>query len=318
MQKRTYHRLREEDRHIIDRMRKAKNTQQQIADALGVTQGTISKELSRNRGHFGYSPRQAQGKSWRRQQAKAHRSCVVVGAMKDQVVERLQFKHSPEQITGGLKRDGHAAPSRTSVYNFILADRRRGGGLYLHLRINGRRRYRHRSKASRQKLPDRIGIEHRPAVVASRERYGDWEADLIVGCQGGGYLLSLYERKIHLGKLVRLETKEASGVTRAIVQALRGMRIHTITYDNGLEFAGHGEVSRELSTQGYFCRPYHSWEKGGVENFNGLVRQYYRKGTNFLDVSEASLADVEAELNRRPRKTLGYQSPENLKHNLTA
>jgi IS30 family transposase len=318
MQKNSYHRLREEDRHIIYRMRKAGNTQQQIADILGYSQSTISKELSRNRGQRGYRPKQAHEKSSSRQANKASRSRIISGSLECEVIERLKRKHSPEQISGGLKREGAKAPSCTSIYTFIQSDRRCGGTLYLNLRINGKRRYRHRNKASRTKLPARVGIEKRPAVVASRKRYGDWEADLIAGCRRGGHLLSLYERRSRLGKLIRLDSKDAENTAKALIAALKELRVHTITYDNGLEFASHQSVSQSLGANGYFCQPYHSWEKGGVENFNGLVRQYFPKGTNFLNVSEASLTDIETELNQRPRKSLNYQSPDNLIHKLAA
>ena len=318
MPKNTYRRLREEDRHIIYRMRKAGKTQQQIANILGYSQSTISKELSRNRGQRGYRPKQAHELSSLRQANKAPRGRFISGALEAEVIERLKRKHSPDQISGGLRREGFPAPSRTSIYNFIKLDRRLGGTLYLNLRINGKRRYRHRNKANRSKLPGRVSIEERPSVVALRKRYGDWEADLIAGCRDGGHLLSLYERKSRLGKLVKLDSKDAESTAEAIIAALKGLCVHTITYDNGLEFAGHQKVSQALGASGYFCQPYHSWEKGGVENFNGLVRQYFPKGTNFLSVSEASLADTESELNQRPRKSLDYQSPDNLKHKLAA
>ena len=318
MQNSSYRRLREEDRYIIYRMRKDRISQQKIAKALGCSQSAISKELNRNRGQRGYRPKQAHKISEARQTQKRRRRAVIVSDVRIEVVDRLKRKHSPEQISGGLRRAGLVAPSRTCIYNFIQADRRDGGNLYLNLRINGKRRYRHRNKASRHKLPARVGIEERPAVVASRKRYGDWEADLIAGCRNGGHLLSLYERKSQTGKLFRLKSKDAESTADAIIETLQGMRIHTITYDNGLEFAGHQLVSKSLGACGYFCQPYHSWEKGGVENFNGLVRQYFPKGTNFLNVSEASLADIEEELNQRPRKSLNFQSPENLKHKLAA
>ena len=313
-----YRRLREEDRHIIYRMGKAGNSQSEIAYVLGFSQSTISKELSRNRGQRGYRPRQATHKALERRQSKRTRGRVITGAIEAEVCNRLKHKHSPEQISGALRRSRGTGPSRTSIYNYIEADKRSGGSLHANLRINGKRRYRHRNKASRHKLPERIGIEERPSIVERRGRYGDWEADLIAGCRGGGHLLSLYERKSRTGKLVKLLSKDAGDTAQAIITALSGLRVHTITYDNGLEFAGHQQVSYALGAAGYFCQPYHSWEKGGVENFNGLVRQYLPKGTNFLNISEASLADIEAELNQRPRKCLGFQSPYNLKHKLAA
>jgi transposase, IS30 family len=239
-----------------------------------------------------------------RQANKASRSRVISGDVEVRVIERLKRKHSLEQITGGLRREGQQAPSRTSIYTFSQCDRRCGGTLYLNLRINGKRRYRHQNKANRGKLTARVGIKNRPSIVASRQRYGDWEADLIAGCRGGGNLLSLYESKSRLGRLLRLDSKDAETTAEGIIAALKELCVHTITDDNGLEFAGHQKVSQALGASGYFCQPYHSWEKGGVENFNGLVRQYFPKGTNFL--------------NQRPRKSLNYQSPYNLKHKLAA
>jgi len=318
MSESNYRRLREEDRQIIYRMRKAGNSQQEIAYVIGFAQSTISKELSRNRGRYNYRPKQAQQMAEYRQGCKRSRAVVIEGETKAAVRERLERKHSPEQISGALRREGQRAPSRTSIYTFIRADRARGGRLYRHLRINGKRRYRHKNKTSRSKLPNRIGIEKRPPIVERRERYGDWECDLIAGCRSGGHLLSLYERKSRYGRLVLLPSKDATVTAQAIIKALQGYRVRTITYDNGLEFAGHEQVTDALGAAGYFCQPYHSWEKGGVENFNGLVRQYFPKGTNFLNEGEASLTLIETELNERPRKTLHFLSPNNLKPRIAA
>lgn len=297
---------------MIHRMRNY--TQEKTAGALGCAQSTISRELSRNRGRRGYRPRQAQAKARRRLEEKRHRRRMIEGALAEEVVARLQRKHSPEQISGALRRERGAGPSVASIYSYIRADKMTGGELYKNLRINGKRRYRHRNKANRHKLPGRVDIDLRPIVVERRKRYGDWEADLIIG--GRGALLSLYERKSRLCKLTKLESKEADETAGAMISALRGHRVHTITYDNGLEFAGHRRVNAALGAKSYFCKPYHSWEKGGVENCNGLVRQYFPKGTDFLNLDEARLAQVQTELNERPRKTLNFYSPSNLQPKL--
>lgn len=290
MPERSYRRLREGERHTIYLMRKAEYNQVQIAEALGCSQSTISRELSRNHGERGYRFQQAEHKAQNRLGEKRHRSRVIEGAMADAVRERLGRKHSPEQISGALHREKVKGPSRTSIYNYIESDKERGGDLHKNLRINGKRRYRHRNKTCRHKLPARVDIDERPAIVERRARYGDWEADLIVGSGSRWCFLSLYERKSHLCKLAKLEAKEAGGTATAIIEALRGYRVHTITYDNGLEFAGHEKVNAALGCKSYFCKPYHSWEKGGVENCNGLVRQYFPKGTDFQDVDEASIS----------------------------
>ena len=173
-------------------------------------------------------------------------------------------------------------------------------------------------KVGRERIAGRRGLEHRPKAVENRQRFGDWEADLIEGRKGSGFLLSLYERKSRLGKLVRLKTKRSDETTEAIIRALASYRVLTVTYDNGLEFSGHLEVTRRLGAAGYFCAPYHSWEKGGVENFNGLVRQYYPKGSDFSEICPQKLARVERELNARPREVLDFLRPIDHEHKIAA
>jgi IS30 family transposase len=299
-------------------MKQAGKAQSEIAEAVGFTQSTISKELARNRGERGYREKQAQSKADERQRARRRRGRVVIGALRECVEERLHRKHSPQQISGSLRREGIRV-SHETLYRHILGDREAGGELYKNLRINGQRRYRRRCKAGRVgKIPNRIGIEKRPCAVDARRRYGDWEADLIEGKKGSGFLLSLYERKSRLGKLHRLESKGSCLTAEAIIAVLTGYRVRTLTYDNGLEFAGHERVSEARCARGYFCQPYHSWEKGGVENYNGLVRQYFPKGSDFRTISSSTLRRVEEEINQRPRKVLGYRSPSTLEQKLAA
>ena len=179
-------------------------------------------------------------------------------------------------------------------------------------------KYRRRAGSRRSKIPNRQGLENRPEVVDERLRFGDWEVDLIAGSQGTGYILSLYERKSRTDLITKLETKCAKSTTWAIIKRLRAYRVETLTYDNDLEFAGHETVSKELKAAGYFCAPYASWEKGGVENFNGLVRQYYPKGSSFTHINNESLKLVEKELNERPRKILDGLSPSELSQEIAA
>lgn len=297
-------------------MNKAQKSQQEIADAIGTTQSTISKELARNRGQRGYRAKQAQQKATKRKNEKSSRPHVIVGKIEKEVEERLNRKHSPKQISGKLRESG-VFVSAEAIYKFIFKDKREGGLLYMNLRINGKRRYRRRAKNKRKsKILNRVGIEKRPKALELRARYGDWEVDLIEGTKGSGFFLSLYERKSHLGLLVHMKTKGAKSTAKAIIKALRGYRVRTLTYDNGLEFANHEEVSKALGSKAYFCNPYHSWEKGGVENYNGLVRQYYPKGSSFSEIDLRELFRVEKEINERPRETLGFKSPSELLYHL--
>ena len=298
-------------------MNKAGKTQREIADAIGCTQGTISKELKRNTGKRGYRIMQSQSMSDLRQKQKQTRHLVIVGELEAEVVRRVLIKHSPEQISIALKRLGKFV-SHETIYAYIAKDKKAGGSLFKELRINGKRRYRRRAGTRRSKIPNRKGLDERPAIVDKRARYGDWEVDLIAGSPGTGFILSLYERKSRTGLMSKLEHKTSESTAWAIINKLRAYRVETLTYDNGLEFAGHESVSHELKAAGYFCAPYASWEKGGVENYNGLVRQYFEKGSSFAAITNEKLKLVEAELNERPRKILDGLSPSDLNKEIAA
>jgi len=317
MNKTKYRRLCQEDRGVIYRMNKAGKGQQEIADAIGFTQSAVSRELNRNKGKRGYRNKQAQTMATLRQKMKRTRSRVISGDLKELVDSKLEQKHSPEQISGRLQTEGYAV-SHESIYQYIAEDKASGGDLYRHLRINSKRRYRRRSKAQRVgKILERIDIEERGEVVENRERYGDWEVDLVEGSKGSGFILSLYERKSQFAKIGLLTSKSAAETSEGIVKLLKNYRVETLTYDNGLEFAGHLEVNAKLKCESYFCKPYHSWEKGGVENYNGLLRQYFPKGSDFRKICSSMLRSVEDQINRRPRKGLDYLSPSELEHKLT-
>jgi IS30 family transposase len=318
MNEKTYCRLCAADRKVIYNMNQAGVGQAEIGRAIGFTQGTISKELSRNKGKKGYRSAQAHRFACARQDEKGSRPQVVTGVIKDQVDARLLLKHSPDQISSKIALDGLQV-SHESIYRYIDLDKKQGGDLWRELRINGKRRYRRRSKMGRgEKISGRVDIDQRPPVVSERTRYGDWEADLIQGAAGSGYLLSVYERKSRLGKLFKLTGKTSSETAKGLVEVLKGFQVHTVTYDNGLEFAMHGLVNDLLDSESYFCKPYSSWEKGGVENFNGLVRQYYPKGSDFGAITDEGLQEVEDELNDRPRNVLGYRCPNDHREMLVA
>lgn len=308
-----YNRLNQSDRKVIEALNKAGNTRQEIADILGYNQSTISRELQRNTGERGYRHQQASRLADQRQKNKATRPQVILGEVRKEIEKKLEEKYSPEQISGWLSKKG-VSLSHETIYKFVAADRQTGGELYQNLRINGKRRYRWRNKASRNKIPNRIGLEKRPEVVNKRRRYGDWEVDLIEGKKGTGYFVSIYERKSRFGLLSKVESKHSDKVALAMVELLKGYKVLTLTYDNGLEFAGHEWVNKMLDCKSFFCAPYHSWEKGGVENYNGLVRQYFSKGSSFEGVTNSELKSAETQINSRPRKVLNWNSPYSLMH----
>ncbi len=313
-----YHRLCEQDRKVIYNMNKASIGQVEIGRAIGFSQATVSKELSRNRGKRGYRPKQANDLAVSRAAQKRSRSKVITGAVQDEVEARLLCKHSPDQISEKLAINDIRV-SHETIYCHILEDRKAGGDLWSNLRINSRRRYRRRNKLGRgEKIPNRVDIDGRPKAVAERKSYGDWEADLIQGAGSSGYLLSIYERKSRIGKLFKLASKTSKETAVGIIMLLKKFEVKTITYDNGLEFAMHEFVNDVLGCDSYFCKPYSSWEKGGVENYNGLVRQYFPKGSDFSGITKERLKEVEEEINNRPRNVLGYDCPNDLLRHLQA
>lgn len=312
-----YKRLCQNDRDRIYRRRKEGMNEKEIAEDIGFSASAVNREIKRNSGGKGYRSKQAGEKAAVRKfnQRREHK---IRGELAVEIESRLRVRHSPEQVAGALAREGVDGPSHETIYAYIAADKKAGGDLHTYLRINGKRRYRRRCKASREKIKDRVDISERPASVDVRRFFGDWEVDLVEGTKGTGFILTLAERKGRFTLFEWLPNKSAAVVSAAIVRRLRGWRVRTLTYDNGMEFSRHLEVGRALGAKSYFCKPYHSWEKGLVENHNGLLRQYYPKGTSFAGITRTELGLVENEINERPRKTLGFKSPMDYRSNLIA
>jgi IS30 family transposase len=288
-------------------------TQEAIAQEIGSTQPVVSRELKRNRGRRGYRYKQAQAKAdGRRHAANAAPSKMTPDIVS--VIETMlrEEQLSPEQISGWMQETDGTCVSHECIYRHIYADKRRGGTLYKHLRRTGKRYNKRKGKTSgRGLIPNRIDIDQRPLIVAERSRIGDWEADTIVGAAHKGAILSLVERVSKYTLLHKLDNATSQKTGTAIIAKMRPhqKRVHTITSDNGKEFAGHQRVAKRLDTGFYFATPYHAWERGLNENTNGLVRQYFPKGSSFAKVSSEDVERVQNLLNSRPRKTLKYQSP---------
>ena len=193
----------------------------------------------------------------------------------------------------------------------------RGGGRLL--RRRGKRYNKRAGKnAGRGLIPNKIDISARPAIVARKTRLGDWEGDTVVGAGHKGGLLTLVERKTQLSKIIKLPRATARATQKAAVRRLKpiGNFVHTITFDNGKEFAAHQDIAHALKAKIFFATPYHAWERGLNENTNGLIRDFFPKGTDFSTISNAEVAKVERLLNARPRKSLGFRSPQEVFHSL--
>lgn len=234
----------------------------------------------------------------------------------DFVKDKLLEDWSPEQISGYAKRWKLFSISHERIYQFVLEDKRNGGELYKHLRhknVKYRKRF---SGGQRSKIKNRRMIDERPKIVDEKSRIGDWEIDTIIGKNQKRAILSIVERASKFTILRKLENRTSEATMTAITSALSNYagRVHTITSDNGSEFAKHDEISLSLNVDFYFAHPYSSWERGLNENTNGLVRQYIKKGAELIDIKDPYLDIIADKLNDRPRKTLGFKTPKEVFH----
>jgi transposase, IS30 family len=297
---------------------KAGYNNSQIAKEIGVHKSTLSRELKRNitffytkLGSWQYKPTYAQRYASNRHKIKP-KYLKFTKEVEAFVREKILCDWSPEQIGGYAKRHKLFDVSHERIYQFILKDKQNGGNLYKHLR------HQHKKYRKRYGSPNRLGpirnrrfIDERPIVVDEKKRIGDWEIDTIIGKNRKQAIVTIVERLSKLTVLKKVDVKTAELVAQATISGLTSIsdNVLTITGDNGTEFAYHEKISNALKADFYFAHPYSSWERGLNENTNGLVRQYLSKGTNFSKITEIELNTIADRLNNRPRKKLGYATP---------
>lgn len=305
----SYIQLTEEKRYQIYAYMKAGHNQSETARLIGVDKSTVSRELKRNQGLRGYRPKQAHQRAGQRQANKV--TIRIEPETWGWVKKLLREEWSPEQISGRLKREQGLEVSHETIYQYVYRDKREGGDLYRHLRCQRKRKKRYGSHSTRGLIPGRVSIDERPAVVDRKNRFGDWELDTVIGKNHQQAIVTITERKSKLALFAKVERKTADLVRDAIISLLEPIKdwVKTLTADNGKEFAGHLAVAEELEADFYFAHPYASWERGLNENTNGLLRQYFPKKTDFRQVSENEINKAMDKLNNRPRKTLGYKTP---------
>ena len=308
-----YTQLAREERYQIYALMKAGHSQSKIAEILGRNKSTVSREITRNRGLKGYRPSQADTFATNRHHGKA--GSRISKETWDRVERLIVEKWSPEQIRNWLKNEENTRISHEWIYQHILQDKRDGGELYLHLRCQKQNRKRYGTpNNSRWKIKDRVSIDERPAVVDDRSRVGDWEVDTVIGQPGGAVLVTLVERKFRFTVAAKAPNKTAKAVMDTILLHMKPLagKVHTLTYDNGTEFAMHLKIAKGLDADGYFAHPYHSWERGLNENTNGLLRQYVPKRKDLTKVTDEEVQEAVDKINNRPRKCLGYKTPNQL------
>jgi IS30 family transposase len=306
---RGYTQLTQEERYQIYALKKAGHIQSEIAEIIGRDPGTISRELRRNRGLKGYRPQQAHNLALARRCDKAQPR--IGNQVWQQVEVLIREEWSPEQVVGRVAMEQGVSISHEWIYQYIYADKHSGGDLYRYLRCQKVRRKRYGSYDRRGCIPNQVSIDDRPAIVDSKRRIGDWEGDTVIGKGHRGALVTLVERKSLYTVIRSVLHKTAEAVRDAVVDGLTPYIdwVHTITYDNGREFADHEGMASDLETRIYFAHPYASWERGLNENTNGLIRQYFPKDRDLTTVTKHEIEKAMDKLNHRPRKSLGYRTP---------
>jgi IS30 family transposase len=316
----------QDERYQIAILLKAGKRQSEIAVLMNRHPSSIGRELWRNRGQRGYRPKQAQALSQARM-----RACDNGRRIADEtwaVVEaKLAETWSPEQISGYLRANDQPRISHECIYQRIYADKRMGGTLHRALRCQKARRKRYGGRERRGTIPNQVSIDLRPDIANRRERFGDWEADLVIGAGHQQALVTINERTSRYALIAHAPAKTAQNVSDAILSLLTPFSdcVHTLTTDNGKEFAQHERIAEKLDAGFFFAHPYASWERGANENMNGLVREFFPKKMLFNSITQTDVALAMHRLNHRPRKCLGFRTPNEIfmeqlhsRHNVVA
>jgi len=308
----SYKHLSLEERYYIEIELNKETSINQIAKALGRSQGTISKEIQRNKGKRGYRHKQAHQSSLTRclEKVKATKLTPILCKKIEECLKEEQW--SPEQMSGRWRSEENIKIHHKTIYRYVYEDKAKGGNLHTYLRHDGKTyRKRNHGLGRHIGIPDRVDIEERPEIANNRERLGDWEADTIIGKNHKGAVVTLDERVSKLRLAYPLARKKAIGVKDAIVNLLSPLQnwVETITFDNGREFTEHMKAASALTCNTYFAKPYHSWERGQNENANGLLRQYFPKSMELNNVAVNKVVEAIDKLNSRPRKCLNWKTP---------
>ncbi len=282
----------------------------EIARLLGKHKSSIGRELKRNKLELSdkeYLPSYANNLSIeRRQKAQSIKKEWELDCI-EEIKTRLEFFEDPEQISNRMKREGKKAPSHETIYMMIYENRY---GLAQYSGCLRRKRKRRQKRGLKNKkrslIPNRVGIEQRPQI----EGFGNWEGDTVIGKNHKGAIATFVDKRslFFIGQL--LEDKSAQQMNKAVKEMFKGNQfLKTFTFDNGLEFSGHEEITKDLGVKCYFANPYHSWERGLNEHTNRLLRQYFPKKTDFTNLTKQDVQLAISSINNRPRKSLNFLTP---------
>jgi len=306
---RPYIHLSADERMQIYQLSESGLSQGEMARRLGRDKATISRELRRNEAPAGYLPDLAQRRYQARRQRCRRRPRLADRDLRRTVILLLQQGWSPEQISGRLRLEhDETVVNHETIYRFVYDSALgRQEKLYQYLRRGQKKRRRRQGRQVRASpIAQRTFIEARPVI--QRTQAGHWETDSLL-FPAEQALNVLVDRLSRFAVLTRLEGKTARDTCRVLVQRLSALPRRSLTADNGSENADHASISDQLHIPFFFCHPYHSWEKGTVENTHGLVRRYLPRQTDLSRVFQDDLDAIADELNQRPRKCLGFRTP---------
>ncbi len=305
----SYIQLTQELRYQIYFLNQIGILQKDIASYINVHPSTVSRELRRNCDDEGKYSQKAHDMALEKRKGKSKKR--ITKEQWQTIVDYLRDELSPEQIYIRLRHLKKFLVSHEWIYQYIFKDKKQGGNLYQHLRCKKKNRRRYGAKRNCISIRNKVSIEERPKIVDSRRRYGDWEVDTVIGHQGGAVLVTIVERKSRLSLMGLSINKSSQAVKDVIIKLLATYTscVHTLTYDNGTEFAKHEAISEALNCKGYFCHPFSSGERGTNENTNGLIRQYLPKRSSFDYISCGYIQWIIDKLNNRPRKCLEGRTP---------
>ena len=304
------------DRQMLEYWLRTKQSLRAVARLLGRDHAVLVRELARNGSgdRTKYRADVAQSLFERRRHKQHKGKLDKYPELKEYVVEGLKKEWSPDVIAGKLKGAGlEQSISHESIYHYIYNREGRFEGLFKYLRQGQSKRYKlHSRKKCKLPIPERVSIHLRPEYITERQRYGDWESDSMIFSQQSNILSVQSERKSKLVRIHKAVNKTAEETRNALVKTAESVPKElflTITFDNGTEGFKHTEIKKEYGVDTYFCDPFASWQKGGVENANKLIRHYLPRNTDLSKLTDRDIYELQEKLNNRPRRCLGYKSP---------
>jgi IS30 family transposase len=308
-----YHQLTTVERYLIVEHKSMGLSLREIAKALCRSASTISRELRRNADKSDGRYRVEKADSYARARRRRSRLGSHFAEREMEQVQRLMGrKWSPEQVSGRLRRHGGLRIGTSTIYRWLEKDKAAGGEKWLQTRqLVHRYRKGYRVKDQRGRMSGKRPLSERPRGANDRNEVGHLEGDTVMGRDGRHCLLTLVDRMTRRTRILKLPARRVSEVNKALIREVKAgrLKMKSLTLDNGTEFHGFKELEAKLGIKVYFAQPYHSWERGTNENTNGLIRQYLPKGSCFKELTQKRCNEIERELNDRPRKVLGFSTP---------